>query len=65
MQMGTPLPEQRTSRKEKAVSFLKLASSGQVDQAYGDASPARSRTPDASCGGTARSSRWSWGAWEP
>ena len=35
--MGTPMPEQETSRKEKAVSFLKLASSGQVDQAYGDA----------------------------
>jgi predicted SnoaL-like aldol condensation-catalyzing enzyme len=31
------MPEQRTSRKEKAVAFLKLASSGQVDQAYGDA----------------------------
>jgi predicted SnoaL-like aldol condensation-catalyzing enzyme len=33
--MATPMPEQRTSHKEKAVSFLKLASSGQVDQAYG------------------------------
>jgi predicted SnoaL-like aldol condensation-catalyzing enzyme len=38
--MATPMPEQGTSRKEKAVSFLKLASTGQVDQAYGGAYPA-------------------------
>jgi predicted SnoaL-like aldol condensation-catalyzing enzyme len=36
-QMGTSMQEQRTSRKEKAVSFLNLASSGQVAQAYGGA----------------------------
>jgi predicted SnoaL-like aldol condensation-catalyzing enzyme len=36
-QMATPMPEQRTSHKEQAVSFLTLASSGQVDQAYGGA----------------------------
>jgi predicted SnoaL-like aldol condensation-catalyzing enzyme len=38
--MATPMPEQGTSRKEKAASFLKLVSTGQVDQAHGGAYPA-------------------------